>query len=648
MAGSPETAEQDRRARATAILIACLLALTVVGIPIVLLIGDGMRPEREIDGRYAIALGRDCTGLAIDLNQSGQFATLTRPDGRQIGRLRIREGEISGELTCSDDRVRPLAARVRGRVLSGTLGAGELRGLRVREFEEGEREPATPASVEGSYLLSPQSACLGRSFVLEGSGRPVLEAGEERYPLSFRQGELSGPIRCLDGRAATLSGVATGDRLELEIERVAPPAGEQRIEQAIAERDRSLGERTAAFFLAVAVVLAAARLVGSAAVRLGQPRVMGEIVAGILLGPTLLGELAPTLQAQIFSADVLPALGVVASLGLVIYMFVIGVEIDAGAMRRRGRGVAVAAVAGFTAPLLLGSAAALFVYELLAPETDFAPFALFLGLAMSITAFPVLARILEERGMLTGAIGATALTAAAIDDLAAWILITLAAALAVAGSAAEVLPTLGLTAVFAAVLVGVVRPLLQHAALSHERSPATGWVALVLGMILLAAYVTEEIGIAFIIGALALGAVMPKGTRLTAELRNGSEGLVTLLLLPLFFAYTGLQTDVSGLGAPELWLLAAVLLAIAIAGKLGAVTLAARVAGMGWRRAAMLGTMMNTRGLTELIVLNLALELGVISEALFTALVLMALITTFMAGPLLRALDPSGAHGRAS
>jgi Kef-type K+ transport system membrane component KefB len=271
-----------------------------------------------------------------------------------------------------------------------------------------------------------------------------------------------------------------------------------------------------------------------------------------------------------------------------------------------------------------------------------------MGIALSITAFPVLARILEERAMVAGAIGMTAMTAAALADLFAWLLITVATALALAGSAGEVWSVLAWTLAFAALMWWVVRPALHHAAAAYARATVSGagagagWIALVLAGILLSAFATERIGLALIIGALVMGAVMPKRARLTTDVRSGSETFVTLLLLPLFFAYTGLRTDVGLLGEAELWLIAAALLILAIVGKLVTTALAARLSGWDWRGSALLGTLMNTRGLTELIVLNLGLEAGVISPALFTALVLMTLVTTFMAGPLLDLIDREG------
>jgi Kef-type K+ transport system membrane component KefB len=303
-------------------------------------------------------------------------------------------------------------------------------------------------------------------------------------------------------------------------------------------------------------------------------------------------------------------------------------------------------------PFLLGAGAALAVYEPLGPDVAFAPFALFMGIALAITAFPVLARILEERGMINLPMGTTALACAAIDDVLGWLLVTVAAALAVAGTAREVLPTVLWTVAFSLFLIFVARPLLRRLAATYERTGNGGSgqdpsptrnaiVVFVYVVALLSAWATEQIGIALMIGAVAAGAVMPRKTALTEDARRYSETFVALVLLPLFFAYAGLRTDVGLLGEAELWVTAIGLFLLAVLGKLVATALAARLSGYSWRDAGVLGTLMNTRGLTELIILTLGLELGVISEALFTALVLMTLVTTFMAGPLLTALEPA-------
>jgi Kef-type K+ transport system membrane component KefB len=297
--------------------------------------------------------------------------------------------------------------------------------------------------------------------------------------------------------------------------------------------------------------------------------------------------------------------------------------------------------------MLLGIAAALPLYKLVGPNKKFVAFALFMGVAMSITAFPVLARILAERRMLKRPLGSLAIACAAIDDVTAWFLIALATTVAVSGSFGEVAKTIGEATAFVLVMFLIVRRILARMATAFDevgRIPS-GWFAAIFVGVLLSAYVTETINIAVIFGGFIMGMVMPRHARLTEEVTRRIEDFVVTLLLPLFFVYTGLKTNIGLLDRPELWLMTAGLIAIAIVGKLAGAAIAARTSGFSWRESAVLGTLMNTRGLTELIVLNLALDAGAISNALFAALVLMALVTTLMAGPLLKLLDPRNEYG---
>jgi Kef-type K+ transport system membrane component KefB len=403
----------------------------------------------------------------------------------------------------------------------------------------------------------------------------------------------------------------------------------------------------AVFFLAVAAVMLVARLFGTAAARLRQPRVMGEVVAGIALGPTILGAIAPGLQAQLFPTDILPAFGIAANLGLIFYMFMVGLEVDSRQLRGRLAQAAAISNTSVALPMMLGIAVALPVYTLVGPDKKFVAFALFMGVAMSITAFPVLARILVERRMLKRPVGALTLACAAIDDVTAWFLIALATAIATAGGAGAVLRTIALAIAFTLFMALLIRPLLGRVSTAYEETGRVpgGWIAAIFAGILLSAFATEEIGIAVIFGAFIMGMIMPRNAGLTEDVTRRLEDVVVTLLLPMFFAYTGLRTNIGLLDRPILWAVTLLLIAVAIAGKFFGAMLAARLTGWGWRPSAVIGTLMNTRGLTELIVLNLALEKGVISDALFAMLVIMALVTTFMAGPLLALFDPRNEFG---
>lgn len=520
----------------------------------------------------------------------------------------------------------------------------------------GSDQEAQP-SIAGGYLLSAPSECLGEELELSQSGQFVNlknEAETLSGELRFRDPDLEGDVRCLGGERVPLAagvegelirGEAGGERFEARFESPPPEPGEAPAGEEPEERE--FGETVALFFAAVTVIMIVARLFGSLATRLGQPRVMGEVVAGIALGPTVLGALLPEVKDELFPTDIVPVIGIVANLGLIFYMFLIGLELDPRQLRGRVTQAAAISNASVALPMVLGIAAAVPLFGLLAPATDFVAFALFMGVAMSITAFPVLARILSERRMLKRPLGAIAMASAAVDDVSAWFLIALATAVAVAGTALDVLGTVGLAIAFCLVMFGAVRPVLARMAGAYEEAGRVpgGWVAAIFAGVLLSAYVTETIGVALIFGAFIMGLAMPRHAGLTEDVTRRIEDFVVTLLLPLFFAFTGLRTDMGLLDRPELWLITLGLLGIAILAKFGGAAAAARVTGFGWRGSAVVGTLMNTRGLTELIVLNLALEKGAISEALFAALVIMALVTTFMTGPLLRLLDPRNEFG---
>ncbi|MEA2479731.1 MAG: hypothetical protein QOJ07_1653, partial [Thermoleophilaceae bacterium] len=354
-----------------------------------------------------------------------------------------------------------------------------------------------------------------------------------------------------------------------------------------------------------------------------------------------------SVQAALFPSDILPAFGIAANLGLVFYVFLVGLELDPKQLKGRLTQAAAISNASVALPMLLGIAVALPIYKLVGPDKKFVAFALFMGVAMSITAFPVLARILVERRMLKRPVGALALACAAFDDVTAWFLIALATAVATAGSGVDVLKTIGLAIAFCIFMAALVRPLLGRVSSAYDEAGRVpgGWIAAILAGTLLSAYITEEIGIAVIFGGFIAGFIMPRDAGLTEDVTRRLEDFVVVVLLPLFFAYTGLKTNIGLLDRPILWLITGVLIVIAIVGKLFGAMIAAKLTGFNWRASAVIGVLMNTRGLTELIVLNLALEKGVISDALFAMLVIMALVTTFMAGPLLSLLDPKNEFG---
>lgn len=394
----------------------------------------------------------------------------------------------------------------------------------------------------------------------------------------------------------------------------------------------------------VGVVILAARVVGFLFRRIGQPQVVGEIAAGIILGPSLLGWLSPTLEASLFPAESLGFLNALSQIGLVAFMFLVGLELNPQLLRGRRNTAVITSHASITLPFFLGSLLALYLYPRLSDNSvTFTSFALFVGTAMSITAFPVLARILRDRKLMNHPVGVVAIACAAVDDVTAWCILAAVVAMVRATETATPLwLTLTGSLAFIAIMVFVVRRLLRGlVALYQDRGRVTNdHMGLILLLVLGSAWVTEQLGIHALFGAFLVGAIMPKDPEFVHSLTERIEGLVVVLLLPLFFAFTGLRTSVGLLAGADMWAYCGLLIAVAIAGKLGGSMLAAGLTGMTWREAGAVGILMNTRGLMELVVLNIGLDIGVISPAMFTMMVLMALVTTFMATPLLELVYP--------
>lgn len=390
--------------------------------------------------------------------------------------------------------------------------------------------------------------------------------------------------------------------------------------------------------LQVLIVIGLSRLVGLVFRWLNQPLVIGEIVAGIMLGPSLFGLVAPNLAATLFPADTIPFLDVLSQVGLIFFMFLIGLELNPKYLKGNLDIAILTSHVSILTPFSLGSLLALLLYPLVSNSTvSFTAFALFLGAAMSITAFPVLARIITENNLQGTRLGTLALTCAAVDDVTAWCLLAVAIAVTRTNSMLGALPTIFESIIYIIFMVTVVRWFLQRLATFYRRKGRLTQlvVAGIYMGVVASALITELIGIHLIFGAFLLGAAMPKNAGLVRELAEKTEDFVLIFLLPVFFAYSGLRTEIGLLNRPELWLLCLAVLGVAIAGKYVGTYVAARVSGIEHREASALGWLMNTRGLTELIVLNIGLSLGVITPLLFTMLVIMALVTTFMTSPLL-------------
>jgi Kef-type K+ transport system membrane component KefB len=363
-----------------------------------------------------------------------------------------------------------------------------------------------------------------------------------------------------------------------------------------------------------------------------------------MLGPSLLGAVWPAATEWLFSPEVLPFIDVMAQVGLIFFMFLIGLELDVRLIKGRGHAAGLVSHVSIIGPFLLGVALALALFTHLGSEEgEFTPFALFLGASMSITAFPVLARILTEKGLYKTRLGAVTLTCAAVDDVTAWCLLAVVVAVARADGVGGALVTIGLSVLFVALMILVVRPLLARLARYHDEQGQLGGAvlaALFVG-ILLSALATDRIGIHAIFGAFLFGAIMPQSSEFIRELVGKLEDFTVVFLLPLFFAFTGLRTKIGLIGTdPQLWLFCALILLVAVVGKWGGSSLAARAVGLEWRESMALGILMNTRGLTELIILNIGLDLGVIPPTIFAMLVIMALVTTFMTTPILSLIYP--------
>ncbi len=704
-ASGPDDLTSHVPARRVLVFYAVLAVIVATGVAIAMSRGVHEKALPPIAGGYSASAANACigpapkplggtplpatapaqaapSGPAFNVLQSGQFVNLTNNQSTLGGQLRLHAGTVAGDghrltgtINCVSGRHLRLDAVAKsgpkGSIV-GTLGGAPFTALFKRDPPEpGTPAPRTPRVIAGKFTLSPRSVCFGGSLTLSGGDDSyTLVASNKtlgRVAYSNKTGALFGDVKCSLGGSARLTATANELQLQnvqvipLEVAKPAaapsssgkpvlttatglPPSGEQ---FTATKQRTAFTKLVAAVFLAIAIVLIIARAFGAAVARLGQPRVMGEVIAGLALGPSVLGAIAPNVQAMIFPSDILPSFGVAANLGLIFYMFLIGLEVDLKQLK--GKAVSAAAIsnASVALPLLLGVVVALPLYKLIGPDKKFVAFALFMGVAMSITAFPVLARILAERRMIGRPVGALAIACAAIDDVTAWFLIALASTIALSGSVGAVGETVVEAAAFLLVMALGVRRILARMATAFDEVghiPGSWFAAIIVG-VLLSAYVTEQINIAFIFGAFIMGMVMPRHARLTEEVTRRIDDFVVTLLLPLFFVYTGLKTNITLLDRPALWLITLGLIVVAIVGKLAGAAIAARVTGFGWRASAVIGTLMNTRGLTELIVLNLALEFGAISNALFAALVVMAVVTTLMTGPLLKLLDPRNEYG---
>ena len=396
--------------------------------------------------------------------------------------------------------------------------------------------------------------------------------------------------------------------------------------------------------LQIAVILAVCRAVGSLFLKIKQPRVVGEMFAGILLGPSLMGWIAPQVSAYLFPASSLGFLNALSQVGVIIFMFLVGLGINPKELKHQGHAAVLTSHVSITAPFMLAAFLSLYLYPRLSDDSvKFTHFALFMGAAMSITAFPVLARILTERDMLQSRLGTVAIACAAVDDVTGWcILAYIVVLIRAAHTASSIWVTLGGIIAFALVMIYGVQRLLKGFESSFRKRGeiSENLMAFMLLLVLVSALCTEWLGIHLLFGSFLMGAIMPKEQKFVRYVLDRFETITITMLLPLFFAFTGLRTNIGLVKGPEMWVYCALIMTVAVTGKLGGSMIAAWLSGMPLREAAGLGTLMNTRGLMELVILNIGLDIKIISPALFSMMVIMALVTTFMTTPVLELICP--------
>lgn len=388
----------------------------------------------------------------------------------------------------------------------------------------------------------------------------------------------------------------------------------------------------------IVTIIFVARIFGWICIKIKQPAVIGEMIAGIVMGPSLIGMYFPEFSAALFPAESLGNLQFLSQIGLILFMYIVGMEIDMKILRNKAHDAVVISHASIIIPFVLGMGLAYFIYDEFAPaDVQFTSFGLFAGIAMSITAFPVLARIVQERGIHKTKLGTIVITCAAADDITAWCILAVVIAIVKAGSFGSAIYTVLLALGYVFLMIKVVRPFLKRIgdlyATSEKLSKPI--VAIFFLTLVVSSYLTEIIGIHALFGAFIAGAIMPENIRFRNLFIEKVEDVALVLLLPLFFVFTGLRTQIGLLNEPYLWKIAGLIFVVAVVGKFVSSTLAAKFVGQNWKDSLSIGALMNTRGLTELVALNIGYDLGVLSPELFSMMVIMALATTFMTGPTL-------------
>ncbi len=430
--------------------------------------------------------------------------------------------------------------------------------------------------------------------------------------------------------------VVKGADLEHGRKIVVPDSGLSQWEEFLHSLSYNLGHPLAMLLAQIIIIILVARLFGWICLKIGQPSVIGEILAGVALGPSLVGLYFPGFSDTLFPLESLGNLQFLSQIGLILFMFVVGMELDLKVLKNRAKDAVVVSHASIVVPFALGMILAYFIYDSFAPEgVQFSSFGLFLGIAMSITAFPVLARIVQERGIHKSKLGTMVITCAAADDITAWCILAAVIAIVKAGSFVSALYIIALAILYVFLMIKVIRPFLKRIGDLHtSRENLSKPIVAIFFLVLLgSAYATEVIGIHALFGAFMAGAIMPENVKFRNIFIEKVEDVALVLLLPLFFVFTGLRTQIGLLNDPYLWKVTGLIILVAVVGKFVGSALAAKFIGQNWKDSLTIGALMNTRGLMELVVLNIGYDLGVLTPEIFAMMVIMALVTTFMTGP---------------
>lgn len=617
--------------------------------------------ETEFKARRAV-LGALWQNQAFADGLIGSLRALETPEGR----------EAADALTELTRDYRPLVASQKARIARDIPALARLEKLgsfdEISALFDASTRRAASETKEGAVLADDGQPSLFTPEQLSGrlrkSDPAALAAASEKGPPAVAGELAAAPVAApkgMMGMVGKAKGVMKEHRVSLTgylglIGVGAPVLGSILMAGDTMSNGAGVGVKAAAalaashaalgplglLLLQAFVILGVGKLMGILLAKVGQPSVIGQVLGGLLLGPSALGLLFPGMMGSIFPSASLAFLDPLSQFGLIFFMFIVGLELDTKLLKKQGGVAGLVSHASIIFPFVLGAALALVLFTGFAPAgIPFHIFALFMGISMSITAFPVLASILKERKLMKTPLGSVALTSAAIDDATAWPLLAFVVALAASGSGMAALPMLALTVAFVAVMFGVVRPLLANWVnkLTPEQSENPASAVIPVLVVILSALATEMIGIHALFGAFIAGVIIPRQAPLRHHMEKWLGNFSGLILLPIFFAMTGLRTELGLIAGPMELLVTAGIILVAMAGKLGGAAAAAKWSGLGWRDSLSIGALMNTRGLMELIVLNIGYNMGILSPTLFAMLVVMAVVTTIMTAPLLSLIN---------